>query len=612
MSGTLALFYLRHALFFGVAALVSYISGRLLLRGLAFDSAFEEIAYCGGVGLGLWGTGIFLLGISKALDPRALVLLAAVAVVAGHGEWSRIWRAAATALRGRWQRCLLFLLLAAALPILLLALYPPFAFDATMYHLAEARIYARDNAILPLPYVRFSFFPQLNEMLFAAGLSVADDLSAQLLEVLCLALAGAAAAGIACRIFAPRTGPWAAALWLGSPLVLTFGTTGHVEVGVALFGALAAGSLVAWRDTSQIQWAIVGGICAGFAAATKYTGLFFVGAVFALLLAAGRREGRGVRPAAGFGVAATLCALPWYLRTFLLTGNPVYPLASRLFGAGPWNATDVVRLQQALRASNASGTVSGLARALAERIWSDRLLGIGPPFGAFGYLLFPLLLLAVIREPRARLLGALLLAYLATWFSTDQNLRFLLPILPVAAALAAGGMEQAVAAVSRIPLADRARRGMIPVVGAAFFIPAVVWPIGQLAVNGPPPVTRAGREAFLTARLPAYPCYGYLNRLRGSNYRVWGFNDERMNYFADGTRIGDLFGPGRYDDLDRRSGSALAASMRRKGADFLMITQCARGACVPADAEFQRLFRLRCESPGTRLYELLPSAQAGP
>src|SRR5262249_28464309 len=139
------------------------------------------------------------------------------------------------------------------------------------------------------------------------------------------------------RVSAPAR-LWAAALWLGTPHVVWMASAAYVDLGLAL---QATAAIYAWtraREQSHggAAWWAVAGACAGFAAATKYLGLFFVaGGLVAALSAAWR--GRRLVPLLAFGAAAAGASGPWYLRLVLETGNPLFPFYSRWFGGAIWD-----------------------------------------------------------------------------------------------------------------------------------------------------------------------------------------------------------------------------------------------------------------------------------
>jgi hypothetical protein len=135
--------------------------------------------------------------------------------------------------------------------------------------------------------------------------------------------------------------------------------------------------------------------------------------------------------------------------------------------------------------------------------------------------------------------------------------------------------------------------------GAIILAPALFGYGQQLADSGLPPHTPSSRDDFLASRFPEYSCYRYLNGL-GTPFRVFGFFDERMTYYANGERIGDYFGPARYSGMRRETGRELLESLRPLGADYVLFpTGLAR---PPSDSSFEREFRLVCAVPAARLY----------
>ena len=85
--------------------------------------------------------------------------------LAGLGAWQeelgRIW----ALLADRRRRAAAVGLIAVSAPFFLLALYPPTAFDETLYHLPFAREFVRTGGVPFLPDLRFPVFPQLAEIL---------------------------------------------------------------------------------------------------------------------------------------------------------------------------------------------------------------------------------------------------------------------------------------------------------------------------------------------------------------------------------------------------------------------------------------------------------------
>jgi hypothetical protein len=106
--------------------------------------------------------------------------------------------------------------------------------------------------------------------------------------------------------------------------------SGRDDVYLAAFIAVAVAGCAenALRDRFA-PWRI--GLAVGLAAATKYTFLF-AAPILLLVIDAPIKAGWTKRQWATAILTALALAAPWYLRNWLLTGNPLYPVDVSLFG----------------------------------------------------------------------------------------------------------------------------------------------------------------------------------------------------------------------------------------------------------------------------------------
>ena len=125
-------------------------------------------------------------------------------------------------------------------------------------------------------------------------------------------------------------------------------------------------------------------------------------------------------------------------------------------------------------------------------------------------------------------------------------------------------------------------------------------------MSPPIPVTQQQRDTYLTWILPAYPAYKLMNELRGDNYRVYALYNVNVAYYADGTFMGDIFGPGRYDPIVKNlnDGRALYVELKRLEADFFLVNSAKWEVKVPQDAFFQQHFKLIYSREPIRVFEL--------
>ncbi|MEP6994842.1 MAG: hypothetical protein ABI968_10000, partial [Acidobacteriota bacterium] len=192
------------------------------------------------------------------------------------------------------------------------------------------------------------------------------------------------------------------------------------------------------------------------------------------------------------------------------------------------------------------------------------------------------------------------LGYLLFWFLTSQQLRFLVPILPVLSLMTAGALESLIA---RLPDPWR-RPAWISCIAALILLaaPALARQYAWMKIEAAPPRTQSERGAFLADRFPSYRCYAELNARLQSRYTIYAFHDEPMKYYAQGTQLGDWFGWGRYSDVALDSSRALQKSLERLGADFLLVNE--GNPALPRDSEFDSRFVRICRNGPVTAFQI--------
>ena len=297
-----------------------------------------------------------------------------------------------------------------------------------MYHLRVPREFARTGTWNRLDVVQ-SFQPMYVEMLFGQGLVVGGGVVAALVHWVLGLGAVAAAAAWGRRLGGDAV--WAAVIFGATGLYVWESTSAFIDLGLALFSALAFW----WSTETEGDWlpAILGGTFAGLAAGSKFTGLI-VGllAGIASVAVVWPDWRRGLRRLFVIGGLVVLIALPWYVRNALLTGNPIYPLANRLFGK-PWVAFSTFTY----------GYGNDLLHLLSSPF---DLLARGQAFDQ-GWSIGPALLALVpigVSARRTRLTWILLVGlglWWLVWYFSSPQTRLLLPVLPMAAGLASVGIR---------------------------------------------------------------------------------------------------------------------------------------------------------------------------
>jgi Dolichyl-phosphate-mannose-protein mannosyltransferase len=374
-----------------------------------------------------------------------------------------------------------------AIPLFALALYPPIAFDETLYHLPFVRAVAESGTIAWLPDLRFPVFPQLHELLCVPLYLLLGDTATHLVGVAQVLLL----AGLLVEWPRERAAGWvAAALVLGSPIVIHLASITYVDVALTLF--VAAGFYCVDREDF-----FAGGLLLGTACSVKYLGWFF--AVGAILYCVRRR---GPVLAAGVVVGA----LAMTARIWVLSGSPVFPFLS---GSEFFRPMGLVGLM---------GLLGLMWDVSFDRARVNQQPAYLPLFGVSVLVTF----WVAVRDRRAAFLAVLSAVYMVVFLVfLPRDSRYLLPLLPLVSVVAGVVLVRWRAPLIALSVA----------VGVAY----AGYRLGKL---GPPPLNAAQREAFLEREIPEYRALKH----RGAG-RVYVCGAEQLKYFGGDDLYGDVVGP---------------------------------------------------------------------
>jgi 4-amino-4-deoxy-L-arabinose transferase-like glycosyltransferase len=562
------LFVTRHLMTAVLLTISALLCGRRVVARLTAD-ALETWLLGTTLGLVVLADAGFLLALGGRLAATPLLGLVALVHLASRSWWRSALHGARALLRRDGAARLLAVAVAAVAPFFVMALYPPTAFDATLYHLPFARAFAASGRLPFLPDLRFPVFPQLNEVLFAEVLLVAPDIDAHLVALVATLLCAGIVFTWGRAAFSAGVGALAAAIYLGNPLVAYLGTTGYVEALATLLGTAALYCAWRWWESPDGAWLLLAGVFAGSAASVKYLGLFFVLASAGVI--AFRRRGSRAADVAMFVAAATIAAAPWYGRILFHTGNPVFPFLSEIFGANAWDPDHLV----SPRATLAGGghVLPFLLTLPFDAVFDRAKTGLVPPLSPVYLLVTPLLVVEAWRDRRVRRLLGVACAYLLLLPLLPHDARYVVPILPLTSLAVAASTRRTVAALAACVRVRRA--SVLTAIALLCFAPGWLYGWYRAARQGPVPLDHAAREAYLARELPAYGAVQYLNRTHGADYTVYALFAENLPYLAEGRFIGDVFGPARFALVVPllSDPEALAHTLEALGADYLLIAR---------------------------------------
>ncbi len=415
---------------------VCYGTGRFFINPLKLELRKSEEAFFSiGAGLGITGYAVLGLGIIGFLRPGALwALLLALTV------FVLVTRSASVPVKLPWTFTgkgiasflgLLFLFL----PFIAGVMAPETANDSLCYHLHLPKIYLAHHTIRPLPYELNSEFPFLMEMLYTLGLGLSGAALAKFFHFF-TALLTMAGIYILTKKLSGAKSKLLPLIFLTTPAVFNEAVTTYVDIGLAAFTLLALAAVLCWTQSEKKQtgFLVLAGIFTGLALSIKYLALISAGffLIWIFCVSAAKCPRRLIKNIFTYGFfAAAACAF-WYARSWIVTGNPVFPYFAKIFGAG--DATihynDIGVTKTFLNWLTVFWTLT-----MRPELFEGFSVQIGPAYLAF----LPLVFLGARKNLSTLLLAGFSVFYLTAWFLLGQSLRFLLPMLPALLLLAGLG-----------------------------------------------------------------------------------------------------------------------------------------------------------------------------
>ena len=418
--------------------------GRLVLYKVSLTGASsgENFIFGAGVGLGILSCAVFVLGATRILYPSTVYLLLGISGIFSLFGW---WfspiaskRAAPKTSKSSAVNVVITSLLLICLPLgLLLVLTPAIGNDVLTYHLGAPKLYLQHHGFYFIPGNLCSNYPLNAEMLYIIGLLLGGDTVAKGIHF------GMAILTLTSMYqFARHLVPGAVYIsisllvFYSIPSVFVNSHMAYVDLALTFYIFLSVYVFLNWFLRKQIQWLVICGVFTGLSAATKYSALLlpFMGCL-SILYVSRRREIHNRQAFQFLGVyllSVLVVGSPFYIKNWVLTGNPLYPFLYSLLGGAGWD-------MELSRQYDLFLNSMGMGRGVLDYL----LLPWNVSFHAkmnspvFDGILGPLFILTLpfaiwIRNTPAALKIAM--AYCGItflfWIASVHQIRYLIPIFP--------------------------------------------------------------------------------------------------------------------------------------------------------------------------------------
>jgi len=323
-----------------IAAAIISISGGIgtwILSGRVSFPFLANIVIQAALGSGILGVILLIMGMTIGFRTVYFVILMLIGGILFRKHiliWIRQW----AQIKALFSKNALVIVLATGTGLILLwtlaiSLAPPLHFDALTYHLALPRTYLLNGSMAYSPDNIFWGMPQQIEMLYTlamglGGIEAAPALGWGLGVLTLIGLLGYVKEKV------NLTAGWVAvACLVGGQSLATSLSWGYTEWPVMLYGLGVLVALDTWRNASKRDYILLAGALAGFALGSKYTAglLILTGLVIITWHGIKRHNLQVLINLLLFGALAVLVSTPWWVKNWLATSNPFYPL---LFPSG--------------------------------------------------------------------------------------------------------------------------------------------------------------------------------------------------------------------------------------------------------------------------------------
>lgn len=433
---------------------------------------------------------------------------------------------------------------------------PIIDYDALEYHVGLPAYFLKVGKIVSMSNHVYSHFSMNTEMLYLVSLLLGRIEFIKLFNFLFILLSAGLVYGVARDFAGRKAGLLSAMIFLCSGHLAITSWMGKSDIAHAFYClASVASFIILKQDRSSL---ILTGIFSGLALGSKSLALFYCFGAFVLTwLLLARRKSKVLMDLLLYLGVSVLIASPWWIKNFLETGDPIFPMGPSWFRSSLWTP-----VQYAQWWAYHTRSLKEVLSPLFSYVGMSQALGVYFPTALVG---FPLGLFSW-RERKIRfLIVYTILGYLFVLFGTVGDPRFLLPVFPVLAVIVG------VSFLNASPILKR-------ITGWAMIL-FVFWNLGGLAISlealKAPSLFWGvqSHEQVLREMLPPYPAFEFLNQTVKKGEQVLFLGEARTFYVEP-----DVLAPTVFDHpatvpyfRDAKDGREVLLRLKKDGVNYLLV-----------------------------------------
>lgn len=372
--------------------------------------------------IGIYSYSIFLIGLLFLLKPSIIVLFSILffaVLILSYRKNINVKDIYARGMRVSLKKLDKFLLILLTIQVgvnLVGALGPELAFDALWYHLTFPKLYLEYGGIVHVPggLLYYSGIPKLTELIYTAQLAFGGEIIPKLTHLTFGLLTCIALYKISRKYLSITYSILVVLLFYSNLSVAWESITAYVDLARAFFEIMAFWAFLNWHKDHKLKWFLLSSVILGLAISSKLISMSTIPIYLVLIFLQNINLSKKIKLSIFFTLLSLFIASPWFVFSFIHTGNPIYPLISNYDTGQGFFLLNPIRFAQSL---------FNLFTKAAD------------PISPIYIITFPLLLFFFRKIYYSKLKTVLIFSSLSllVWYITPQSGggRFILPFLPM-------------------------------------------------------------------------------------------------------------------------------------------------------------------------------------
>lgn len=446
--------------------------------------------------------------------------------------------------------------------------------DSLAYHLSAPKLFLQHGGFYYINYSSHTNFPMLQEILYVTPILFNIPVAGKLLHfffgIMTMLLTGYIISGHFNKQKDRYSTVWGPFMVFSMPIFLWLMTTAYIDITVAFYGLLALYFALEYSDRKDVKDLILLGFACGFAASCKMLGCQFI-LLFALwIILDNVIKNKSVFKNVSkhiliFLFPSLLVCLPWYIKTLIFTGNPVYPFFYEIFGGRDWTQSlaDFYAFNQAK---------FGVGHTFRSFIITPVIMTMAPGkfydvpglyIGAVLAVVFPAVcLLLQVRKKKLLLTATVILLQYVIWFALTHQSRYLIPMFVMGCVFVPG-------ILTYIIKGDLVKYSLMIIFVLISFV-GLLQMYNTALVRLSAVTGEISRDAYLLRYMKTYEAHKYINEHIGGDVKIGLFGDTE-GFYLDKPYMWCDYGHNNCLTHNYKSGQELADDLVKNGVTHIVV-----------------------------------------